>query len=421
MARDATGAVVGCASSNVWEGPGSNNHSWQTLIKLGVVWGLHVDREQRERDAVAAALLEHVVARWRETGCTKGFVMAASDAEAALFRRAGFEAHNAMTIELGRAPSPTSPIDLLRGVAMRQRTCAAEAAAAAKASPSRSPSAAARRPRRRSRSPERVPPVEFADYEPSPDTVWRFGRPNYARVNKAYFQYRTKIHPEGSLESIVNKLVKNWEVESHHIADAKQWKTMDTTKFKAALNGGCPVDAQTMADIGPYNMLIGETDKYSAKALSFEDSNRVFGSTFTEGFAWECLEVFSGPPDVSFRWRHFGKFTGKYVDDRGRVHKGDGRLIEVVGMCTARLSEALQIEELQVFYDPNSQIQPLMQKPRNRGGLCPFSRCREESEGEEEGSRSHNLDGPRMLRAAPGSAQARRDGMMIPGRPMCER
>jgi len=131
MARDATGAVVGCASSNVWEGPGSNNHSWQTLIKLGVVWGLHVDREQRERDAVAAALLEHVVARWRETGCTKGFVMAASDAEAALFRRAGFEAHNAMTIELGRAPSPTSPIDLLRGVAMRQRTCAAEAAAAA--------------------------------------------------------------------------------------------------------------------------------------------------------------------------------------------------------------------------------------------------------------------------------------------------
>lgn len=47
----------------------------------------------------------------------------------------------------------------------------------------------------------------------------RFGKPNYERVNKLYFQYRTKMHAEGSLESVVNKLVKNWEVESHHISN----------------------------------------------------------------------------------------------------------------------------------------------------------------------------------------------------------
>merc|ERR1719412_2512332 len=101
------------------------------------------------------------------------------------------------------------------------------------------------------------------DYEPNRGIKWRFGLPNYARVNDAYFKHREKIHPEGSLEAVVQKLVKNWEVEAHHISDIHQWKTMDITKFKAALNGGCPCGAQLMADIGPYNMLIGEHQDYS--------------------------------------------------------------------------------------------------------------------------------------------------------------
>jgi len=85
------------------------------------------------------------------------------------------------------------------------------------------------------------------DYDPEPGTVWRFGLPNYARVNKAYFENRSKKHAEGSLESVVNKLVKSWEVESHHIADAKQWKTMDVSVFTAQVNNGPKVNAQLMA------------------------------------------------------------------------------------------------------------------------------------------------------------------------------
>jgi len=214
------------------------------------------------------------------------------------------------------------------------------------------------------------------DYQPKATTKWRFGKPNYARVNKAYFNGRSKKHPEGSLEQVVQKLVKNWEVESHHIYDPKDWQTMDISKFQGSLNGAAPIDAQGMADIGPYNMLLGDIPGYTASAQTFESANKIFSEVFTEGFAWECLEVYSGPPEVAFRWRHFGKFSGKYTDDKGEVHEGNGKMINIYGACIAKVNADLIIEDLKIYYDPNTQIQPLMTnklpKEAAKGGMCPF-------------------------------------------------
>jgi len=109
LATDAAGSVCGAAACHVWEGPGSNNHTWQSLIKLGVCWGLNGTPE----DEVKAALPERVANRWRATGCTRGLVLAATPSEAAFYRRHGFEAHNGMVLDLSaRARSPQSPIDL---------------------------------------------------------------------------------------------------------------------------------------------------------------------------------------------------------------------------------------------------------------------------------------------------------------------
>eukprot|EP00930_Biecheleria_cincta_P081711 TRINITY_DN709_c0_g1_i5.p1 TRINITY_DN709_c0_g1~~TRINITY_DN709_c0_g1_i5.p1 ORF type:complete len:230 (+),score=47.03 TRINITY_DN709_c0_g1_i5:89-778(+) len=199
------------------------------------------------------------------------------------------------------------------------------------------------------------------DYEPLPDTKWRFGKPNYARVNKFYFQNRTMKHKEGSLEAVVQNLVKNWEVESHHIANPHQWKTMDVSKFQAAVNGGCPCNAQLMADVGPYNMLIGETADYTGK-VSFEDSNKNFSSSLPEGFAFEVLEVYSGPPTVTFKWRHFGKMSGTFTDRNGKQHKGNGEMLNLIGMCIAKVNEELKIESLDIYYCPNDMIKPLLGK-----------------------------------------------------------
>eukprot|EP00930_Biecheleria_cincta_P081710 TRINITY_DN709_c0_g1_i4.p1 TRINITY_DN709_c0_g1~~TRINITY_DN709_c0_g1_i4.p1 ORF type:complete len:230 (+),score=42.76 TRINITY_DN709_c0_g1_i4:72-761(+) len=199
------------------------------------------------------------------------------------------------------------------------------------------------------------------DYEPLPDTKWRFGKPNYARVNKFYFQNRTMKHKEGSLEAVVQNLVKNWEVESHHIANPHQWKTMDVSKFQAAVNGGCPCNAQLMADVGPYNMLIGETADYTGK-ISFEDSNKNFSSSLPQGFAFEVLEVYSGPPTVTFKWRHFGKMSGTFTDRNGKQHKGNGEMLNLIGMCIAKVNEELKIESLDIYYCPNDMIKPLLGK-----------------------------------------------------------
>lgn len=199
------------------------------------------------------------------------------------------------------------------------------------------------------------------NYEPLPDTKWRFGKPNYATVNKFYFENRVMQHKEGSLEALAQNLVKNWEVESQHVTSPHQWKTMDISKFKLAVNGGCPAKAELMADIGAYNFLIGETANYTGK-VSFEDSNSNFSSSFPEGFAWEVLEAFSGPPMVSFKWRHFGKMSGTFTDKMGKSHQGNGEMLNMIGMCIAKVNEELKFESLDIYYSPNDMIKPLLSK-----------------------------------------------------------
>jgi len=197
------------------------------------------------------------------------------------------------------------------------------------------------------------------DYDPMEGVKWRFGKPNYERVNKLYFENRSKNHAEGSLEMVVQTIVKNWEVESHHIADPAQWKTMDVTKFKAQVNGGCPVDAQFMADVGPYNLLLGESKEYSAGQHSFNSTNTLFGGAFADGYALEILEVYSGPPVVTCKWRHFGKFSGTFTDKMGQKYKGDGRVLDLVGFMTANVNAELKIELLDIYYNPHDILTPL--------------------------------------------------------------
>ena len=49
-----------------------------------------------------------------------------------------------------------------------------------------------------------------------PSIEWREGKPDYTKANKAYLEGRTRIHMEGSLEKIVEDLVKSWEMEASH-------------------------------------------------------------------------------------------------------------------------------------------------------------------------------------------------------------
>lgn len=197
------------------------------------------------------------------------------------------------------------------------------------------------------------------DYKPVANTKWRFGLPNYSRVNQLYFEGRSKKHAANSLEAVVEKVVKNWEVETHHISDVNQWQTVDVSKLTVQLNGNPAVNAQFMCDVGPYNMLIGQTKEYSGKDHTFVSANTVFSEAFNKGFAFEVLEVLSGPPNVVFKWRHWGPFSGSFTDSKGDKHVGKGEEINVIGMCIAKVNASLVIEALDVYYDPRDLLKPL--------------------------------------------------------------
>mmetsp|Transcript_16938 Transcript_16938/g.20803 ORF Transcript_16938/g.20803 Transcript_16938/m.20803 type:complete len:250 (-) Transcript_16938:14-763(-) len=197
------------------------------------------------------------------------------------------------------------------------------------------------------------------DYEPAQGSSWRFGRPDYAKVNQTYFKHRAMAHQEGSLEALVQKVLKNWQVEADHIPDVHHWKTMDSSKFKLAVNGGCPCSAKLLADVGAPNILVSETLDYSGSNTSFEGSHKIFRDAFPNGFAWEVLEVYTGPPNLLFKWRHFGNFSGTFLDKNGKKHQGNGELLNLVGMCLAKVNEKLAIESLDVYYNPEEMTRPL--------------------------------------------------------------
>jgi hypothetical protein len=108
---------------------------------------------------------------------------------------------------------------------------------------------------------------------------------------------------------------------------------------------------------GTYNALIGQTNYYDSDAISFEESHLAFKRSLGEGFAWEVLEVYSGPPNVTFTWRHFGKMTDYFSCPglSGLVYKVDptNRMVKLYGMCKATINDQFQIQDLQIFYDPN--------------------------------------------------------------------
>jgi hypothetical protein len=155
-----------------------------------------------------------------------------------------------------------------------------------------------------------------------------------------------------SLEAIVTKVVKNWEVESHHIKDSKHWKTMDVEKFEFFGNDRkCPFSAETMANIGPYNLLLGKSEYFDNTKETNSTAKEIFSSAFGKGFPFEVLEVHSGPPNVSFTWRHFGEFSGEFTGPDGTKYPPTGKIIELFGHCLARLNKDLVIESLETYFD----------------------------------------------------------------------
>ena len=73
-----------------------------------------------------------------------------------------------------------------------------------------------------------------------------------------------------------------------------------------------------MLKVGTYNAIIAPNEYYSPDYSDFASSHKTF-KRMMPTFAWEVLEVYSGPPTVSFRWRHWGVMKNDYVGINNKV------------------------------------------------------------------------------------------------------
>ncbi|KAF5183722.1 Pathogen-related protein, partial [Thalictrum thalictroides] len=139
-------------------------------------------------------------------------------------------------------------------------------------------------------------------------------------------------------------------------------------------------------EIGSYNALLKTSlpkkfQYYKADQESYESSHDIFRTTFPSGFAWEVISVYSGPPVVTFKFRHWGYMEGPF-----QGHAPTGEKVEFFGLAVLKVDETLRAEEVEIYYDPGELFGGLLKgspitisdphedtssKPTSKHG-CPF-------------------------------------------------
>lgn len=95
--------------------------------------------------------------------------------------------------------------------------------------------------------------------------------------------------------------------------------------------------------VGSYNALMattsfqGDDAKYQASKETFESSHEIFRTVFPGGFAWEVQAVYSPPPVVVMKYRHWGVMEGAY-----KGHAPTGEVVDSVGICIAKVQSSLE-------------------------------------------------------------------------------
>ncbi|PYH98133.1 hypothetical protein BO71DRAFT_316986 [Aspergillus ellipticus CBS 707.79] len=218
------------------------------------------------------------------------------------------------------------------------------------------------------------------------EAAWRHGAPpDYSKTRSFYAETKTQTHEAGSLPFLVENLVKNWEIEASFKTNLADWRTIDHAKYHVTLNGGPPISGEHMLKVGTYNALITPNAYYDPEHNDFEMSHKSF-KRMMPTFAWEVLEVYSGPPVVVFKWRHWGVMARDYVgvNDKGEKVKiaAHGGPIDIQGVIIAKVNAALQLEQINVWFDPLEMFRqiakgheqvPVAEGEAAAAPTCPFT------------------------------------------------
>jgi hypothetical protein len=98
--------------------------------------------------------------------------------------------------------------------------------------------------------------------------------------------------------------------------------------------GRAPLNFNQIREIGgSYNFFLqtslpDELKIYDPKKQTEESSHKTFTTTFPRGFAIEILHVYSGPPNIVYKFRHWAYMEGPF-----QGHAPTGKKVEFYGMA----------------------------------------------------------------------------------------
>ncbi|KAJ0086009.1 hypothetical protein Patl1_08040 [Pistacia atlantica] len=216
--------------------------------------------------------------------------------------------------------------------------------------------------------------------EAEKNTKWRFGAPpNYDVVNKLFEEGRTKIWPPGSLEEKVQNIVKTWEMEMFHKSNFEDYKTVNPNNYTFSLNGRKAITLEVKRKLGGgYNSFMQtslpeEFRCYNPAEETADSSHVAFTTAFPRGFALEIVQVYSGPPQIIYKFRHWGYKEGPF-----KGHAPTGELVELFGIAIFQMDEEMKIVKVEFFLDRGELLGGLMKGARLDSGneevalSCPF-------------------------------------------------
>ncbi|KAK6134976.1 hypothetical protein DH2020_031260 [Rehmannia glutinosa] len=171
-------------------------------------------------------------------------------------------------------------------------------------------------------------------HDEAQNTEWRHGGPPTYDAEWA----------KGSLEEVVQNAIKSWEMELSHKTRVQDFRTINPDKFKLIVNGELRIVARRFP-VGP-----------------------------PRGFAWEVVAVYSGPPVIAFKFRHWGYFEGPF-----KGHAPTGEMVQFYGVGVLKVDESLRAEDVEIYYDPAELFGGLLKGPslsdhQQKQIKCPFQK-----------------------------------------------
>lgn len=73
---------------------------------------------------------------------------------------------------------------------------------------------------------------------------------------------------------------------------------------------------------------------YNPNEETADTAQKIFTTTFTRGFVLEVLEVYSGPPVIVYKFRHWGYMEGPF-----KSHQPTKELVEFFGVSVFKVKK----------------------------------------------------------------------------------